>query len=225
VPPKVSIVIINYNGRKYLESFLPSVLASTYENKEVIIADNASTDDSIPFLRSNYPGLRVIPLSRNFGFATGYNEALRLVQSDYYVLLNSDVEVEAGWIEPVIALMENDKKIGACQPKILSYKHKDTFEYAGAAGGWVCGAVAGWAARAPERGVRRGWALVPGPEIGVRQRHVECKSFAFNRAVKAARRVLGKAQRARRGAQKAARTYSTVATPSSQVTLATSTRT
>lgn len=137
MPPKVSIVIINYNGRKYLESFLPSILASTYENKEVIVADNASTDDSIDFLNDNYPGLRVIILSRNFGFAMGYNEALKKVQSDYYVLLNSDVEVEAEWIEPVIKLMEENKNIGACQPKILSYKHKNTFEYAGAAGGWL----------------------------------------------------------------------------------------
>ena len=95
VPAKVSIVIINYNGRKYLESFLPSVLASTYENKEVIVADNASTDESIDFLKDNYPGLRVINLTRNYGFAMGYNEALKLVKSDYYVLLNSDVEVES----------------------------------------------------------------------------------------------------------------------------------
>ncbi|MBS1599526.1 MAG: glycosyltransferase family 2 protein [Bacteroidetes bacterium] len=137
VLPKVAVVIINYNGRKYLELFLPSVLNSTYENKEVIVADNASTDDSLIFLKDNYPDVTVITLSRNFGFATGYNEALKLVTSDYYVLLNSDVEVERGWIEPVIELMENNKQIGACQPKILSYKHRDTFEYAGAAGGWL----------------------------------------------------------------------------------------
>lgn len=137
MPPKVAIVIINYNGRRYLESFLPAVLASTYENKEVIVADNASTDDSLSFLQRNYPTVRTIELSYNYGFAGGYNEALKQVQSDYYVLLNSDVEVTAGWIEPVIALMENDKLIGACQPKILSYKHRDKFEYAGAAGGWL----------------------------------------------------------------------------------------
>ena len=135
--PKVAIVIINYNGRKYLESFLPSVLASRYENKEVIVADNASTDDSLSFLQTNYPQIRTILLSRNYGFAKGYNEALKQVQSDYYVLLNSDVEVTSSWIEPVISLMEKNKEIGACQPKILSYRHKDTFEYAGAAGGWL----------------------------------------------------------------------------------------
>lgn len=134
---KVSVVIINYNGRKYLEQFLPSVLASTYHNMELIIADNASTDDSLGFLRSHYPSLRVIELKRNHGYAGGYNEALKQIQSDYYVLLNSDVEVRKGWIEPVIALMEKDRKIGACQPKILSYHKKDQFEYAGAAGGWM----------------------------------------------------------------------------------------
>ena len=137
MPPKVAIVILNYNGRKYLELFLPSVLASTYENKEVIVADNGSTDDSISFLKQNYPQVKLIILDRNYGFAGGYNESLKQVQSDYYVLLNSDVEVEKGWIEPIIALMESNPSIGACQPKLLSYNHKDLFEYAGAAGGWL----------------------------------------------------------------------------------------
>ena len=134
---KVSVVIINYNGRKYLEQFLPSVLSSTYHNTELIIADNASTDDSLEFLRTHYPSLRIIILNRNYGYAGGYNEALKQIQSDYYVLLNSDVEVRPGWIEPVIALMEKDRMIGACQPKILSYQKKNQFEYAGAAGGWM----------------------------------------------------------------------------------------
>ena len=134
---KVSVVIINYNGRKYLEKFLPSILASTYSDMELIIADNASTDDSLAFMRSTYPAVRIIVLKRNHGYAGGYNEALKEVKSDYYVLLNSDVEVSPGWIEPVIELMESDKGIGACQPKILSYKQKNQFEYAGAAGGWL----------------------------------------------------------------------------------------
>jgi GT2 family glycosyltransferase len=134
---KVSVVIINFNGRKYLEQFLPSVLASTYLNMELIVADNASTDDSLEFLRRIYPAIRIIELKRNYGYAGGYNEALKEVQSDYYVLLNSDVEVRPGWIEPVMELMEKDRGIGACQPKILSYKQKDHFEYAGAAGGWL----------------------------------------------------------------------------------------
>ena len=133
----VSIVIINYNGRKYLEQFLPSVLASTYPGMELIIADNASTDDSLTFLRNTYPAIRIIELKRNHGYAGGYNNALKEVQSEYYVLLNSDVEVTPGWIEPVIELMEKDKTIGACQPKILSWNQKNHFEYAGAAGGWL----------------------------------------------------------------------------------------
>jgi GT2 family glycosyltransferase len=134
---KVSVVILNFNGRKYLEQFLPSVVAATYSNMEIIVADNASTDDSLPFVRGAYPSIRIIELTRNHGYAGGYNQALKQVQSDYYVLLNSDVEVEPGWIEPVIELMEKDKTIGACQPKILSYKQRDHFEYAGAAGGWM----------------------------------------------------------------------------------------
>src|SRR5450755_3293036 len=89
---KVSVVIINYNGRKYLEQFLPSILASTYSDMELIVADNASTDDSLEFLRSTYPVVRVIELKRNHGYAGGYNEALKEVKSEYYVLLNSDVE-------------------------------------------------------------------------------------------------------------------------------------
>ncbi len=134
---KVSVVIINYNGRKYLEKFLPSVLASTYADIELIVADNASADDSLAFVRESFPTVRIIELTRNHGYAGGYNEALKEVKSDYYVLLNSDVEVTPGWIEPVIELMEKDKKIGACQPKILSYHKRDYFEYAGAAGGWM----------------------------------------------------------------------------------------
>ena len=135
--PKVAIVILNWNGRKYLEQFLPSVLSTNYDKYEVIIADNGSSDDSILFLEANYAGIRLIRFSENYGFAKGYNEALKQVQSDYYVLLNSDVEVSAGWIQPMMSLLENDKNIAACQPKILSYHNKKVFEYAGAAGGWL----------------------------------------------------------------------------------------
>ncbi len=104
---------------------------------ELIVADNASTDDSLAFLRKHYPTVRIIEMKRNHGYAGGYNVALKEVKSEYYVLLNSDVEVTPGWIEPVIELMDSDKQIGACQPKILSYAEKDRFEYAGAAGGWM----------------------------------------------------------------------------------------
>ena len=135
--PKVAIVILNWNGRKYLEQFLPSVLSTNYTNYEVIIADNGSSDDSILFLEENYAGLQLIRFKENHGFAQGYNEALKLVESDYYVLLNSDVEVSGGWLQPMIDLLENDKNIAACQPKILSYNNNRVFEYAGAAGGWL----------------------------------------------------------------------------------------
>jgi hypothetical protein len=112
-------------------------MASTYENFNVIVADNASTDDSVPFLRSYYPLVRIIELDKNYGFAKGYNEALKQVESDYYVLLNSDVEVTPSWIEPIIELMEENKSIGACQPKLILYKDKASFEYSGACGGWL----------------------------------------------------------------------------------------
>lgn len=135
--PSVSIVILNWNGRRYLEQFLPSVLSSTYTNFQIVVIDNASSDDSVSYLQNNHPGVRIISLAANYGFAKGYNEGLKQVSSDYYILLNSDVEVQKGWIEPAITLLESDKKISACQPKILQFKNKQLFEYAGAAGGWL----------------------------------------------------------------------------------------
>jgi len=137
VSPKVIIVILNWNGRKYLEQFLPSVLSSTYPNYTVVVADNGSTDDSIAYLRSNFSSVQIIELGKNYGFAKGYNEALKQLSADYFILLNSDVEVKNEWIEPVIQLMEADKSIGVCQPKILTYNDRGKFEYAGAAGGWL----------------------------------------------------------------------------------------
>jgi hypothetical protein len=103
----------------------------------VIIADNGSLDDSVLFLQNTYPGIRVIRFDHNLGYARGYNESLKQIESDYYVLLNSDVEVQPGWLEPMIHLLENNNEIAACQPKILSYNNKKIFEYAGAAGGWL----------------------------------------------------------------------------------------
>ncbi len=135
--PSVAIVILNWNGRKHLEQFLPSVLATTYRNARVIVADNASTDDSISFIQTDFPQVEIIRNSENFGFARGYNEALSKLNDEYFVLLNSDVEVQPGWIEPVIELMELNKQIAACQPKILQYHQRELFEYAGAAGGWL----------------------------------------------------------------------------------------
>jgi GT2 family glycosyltransferase len=137
VTPTTAIVILNWNGRKFLEKFLPIVVDNTCPGAEVIIADNASTDDSISYLHAHHPGLRIINLDRNYGFAGGYNAALSQVKADYYVLLNSDVEVAPGWMEPIIRLLETDPTIGACQPKIRMFADKSSFEYAGAAGGWL----------------------------------------------------------------------------------------
>lgn len=135
--PFVSIVILNWNGRSFLQQFLSSVTASTWSNKEIVVIDNASTDDSVQFLQQHFPLVKIIQNARNFGYAKGYNEGLKQLTADYFVLLNSDVEVMAGWIEPVISLMESDKQIGICQPKLLQFTHRDQFEYAGAAGGWL----------------------------------------------------------------------------------------
>lgn len=135
--PSVAVVILNWNGKHFLEKFLPSVLASSYKNYKVIVADNASSDDSVSFLKQYFPSVEIIINPENGGFAKGYNMALAQVKADYFVLLNSDVEVTENWIEPVISLMENDKGIGACQPKVLDEKNKSKFEYAGASGGWI----------------------------------------------------------------------------------------
>ena len=137
INPAVAIVILNYNGSNYLERFLPSVLASSYANMRVIVADNASTDNSLIMLAQQFPAVEVIVLEKNYGFAEGYNQALKQVTADYYVLLNSDVEVTPGWIEPVVAVMQQNKNVAACQPKILSYHERHLFEYAGASGGWI----------------------------------------------------------------------------------------
>jgi GT2 family glycosyltransferase len=135
--PKVAIVILNWNGRKYLEQFLPFVVSSNYSNFELIVADNGSSDDSVTFLQSTYHSVQLICFKENYGFARGYNEALKLVDADYYILLNSDVEVHPDWINPMVQLLESNNSIAACQPKIMTFSNKKVFEYAGAAGGWL----------------------------------------------------------------------------------------
>jgi GT2 family glycosyltransferase len=135
--PKTAIVILNWNGRKFLEQFLPSVIQHSPTWAEVIVADNASTDDSVSWLKSNYPLVQIIQNEINGGFAKGYNDSLAKVNADYFVLLNSDVEVTANWIEPIIRLMESDSTIAACQPKIRAFHDREKFEYAGAAGGYI----------------------------------------------------------------------------------------
>jgi GT2 family glycosyltransferase len=135
---KTAVVILNYNGRKYLTDFLPSVIYHSPDTT-IYVADNASADDSLVVLKANFPSVKIIQLFENHGFAQGYNEALEQIkdQFQYYILLNSDVEVTPHWIEPVISLMESNPNIAACQPKILSYHEKTHFEYAGAAGGFI----------------------------------------------------------------------------------------
>ena len=130
------MVILNYNGAQMLRRFLPSVLEFSSE-AEVVVADNASTDDSLEVMRREFPAVRLVCLDKNHGFADGYNYALREVSADYYMLLNSDVEVTRGWLAPLLAFMDANDDVAACQPKLLSYKEKSLFEYAGAAGGFL----------------------------------------------------------------------------------------
>lgn len=135
---ETAVVILNYNGRNYLEKFLPSVIKHS-EEAEIFVVDNASTDDSVDFLKLNFSDsdLNLICLESNKGFTGGYNEALKSIDAEICVLLNSDVEVTKGWLLPVISIMKQDISIAACQPKILSFKEKNRFEYAGAAGGYI----------------------------------------------------------------------------------------
>lgn len=133
----VAVVILNWNGKKMLEKFLAGVVACTEPLGRVYVADNASTDDSIAYLKKEFPQVPLIQLDRNYGFAEGYNQALKQIQATYYMLLNSDVEVTAHWLEPLVQYMESHADVAACQPKLLSYFQKDSFEYAGAAGGYL----------------------------------------------------------------------------------------
>ena len=135
--PRVAIVILNFNGVHHLRSFLPSVMATQYDNLEIVVADNGSTDQSIEVIQKEFNQVTLITHATNEGFAGGYNWALKEVKADYYVLLNSDVAVDAQWINPMVDLLESNATIGACQPKVLSYSEQDSFEYAGAAGGWI----------------------------------------------------------------------------------------
>lgn len=135
--PKVVVAILNYNTRNFLEKFLPSVWHTDYPNYEVLIIDNASTDDSLEYLSTTHPELKVVSLPKNLGFAGGYNEGLKGIEGDYFVLLNSDVEVTPGWMNPVIQHMELDKQVAASMPKLLSYREGHLFEYAGASGGFI----------------------------------------------------------------------------------------
>jgi len=133
---QIAVIILNWNGRALLEQFLPSVVTHSSQQAQIYVADNASTDDSIVFLENHYPTVKIIKNQKNYGYAQGYNQALSGLQEDIFVLLNSDVEVTAGWLNPIHRLFA-DPKIAAVQPKILDYKRPTYFEYAGAGGGFI----------------------------------------------------------------------------------------
>ena len=135
---KVAIVILNWNGKKYLEKFLPSVIKfSQGEDIVIIVADNGSTDNSVSFVQKSFPEVQLILFDKNYGFTGGYNKALEHVDAEYFVLLNSDVEVTENWIEPIVKMMDADNSIAAAMPKIRSYEKQCSFEYAGASGGFI----------------------------------------------------------------------------------------
>lgn len=135
---KVSVVILNWNGRDLLRKYLPSVCRySITEDSDVYVADNGSDDDSLDILETEFPQVRIIRLKENYGFAEGYNRAIRKITSPYVVLLNSDVEVTDGWLDPLIEFADENPDVAAIQPKILSLRDKEKFEHAGAAGGFI----------------------------------------------------------------------------------------
>lgn len=134
----LGVIILNWNGRKLLEQFLPTAVRFTQDPEvELVVADNGSTDDSVEWIRSRFPNVRVLEFEENLGFAGGYNKAINETDYEYVILLNSDVEVTEGWWQPLLAYMKGHPEVGACQPKIRSYHKRDYFEYAGAAGGYL----------------------------------------------------------------------------------------
>lgn len=136
-PKRTAVVILNWNGKKFLEQFLGSVVSNSGPAARIIVADNASTDGSLDLLEREFPFVERIVMKENTGFTGGYNRALKQVDAEYYVLLNSDIEVTPGWLDPIIQFMDAHPKVAACQPKILDYYRRELFEYAGAAGGYL----------------------------------------------------------------------------------------
>ena len=132
-----AVVILNWNGRKHLEQFLPSVVEHTPQQVRIVVADNGSTDDSVEFVAQHYPRIEIVALDKNYGFAEGYNRALENIDTELFILLNSDVEVTAGWVEPLVAMLSNNSNVAAVAPKLLAYSERQNFEYAGAAGGYI----------------------------------------------------------------------------------------
>ena len=134
---QTAVVILNWNGVGHLRQYLPSVLQNTPAEVRIVVADNGSTDASVEFVEHYYPDVEIVRLDRNYGFAEGYNRALQEVEADYYVLLNSDIEVTPQWIEPLVAMLDENKEVAAVAPKLLSFTEPTRFEYAGAAGGFI----------------------------------------------------------------------------------------
>lgn len=134
---KVAIVILNWNGQKMLAKYLPNVIEYSRQDAEIWVADNSSSDGSMHLLETQFPQVKTIVLEQNFGFAEGYNRALKQIDAAYYVLLNSDVEVSHHWLTPLIEFMDSHQQVAACQPKLLAEYDKDSFEYAGACGGFL----------------------------------------------------------------------------------------
>ena len=134
---KVAIVILNWNGVKMLSRYMDTLLEHSRGEATVYVADNASTDQSVPFLKEHYPEVHLIQLEKNWGFADGYNKALQQVEATYYVILNSDVEVTPHWLTPLISFLDSHEEVAACQPKLLSVANRNAFEYAGACGGFI----------------------------------------------------------------------------------------
>lgn len=133
---KTAVVVLNWNGKNWLEQFLPTLVKHS-KDATVYVADNASTDESVSYVKANFPTVKLIINKTNGGYAKGYNDALKQIKEEYFVLINSDIEVAKDWLSPIINLFEKDEKLAACQPKILDYNNKNRFEYAGASGGFI----------------------------------------------------------------------------------------
>jgi len=135
--PRIAVVILNYNTADCLQRFLPLVIQTNYNNLEIIVADNASSDHSVALMQREFPDIRLLVFSENSGYTGGYNKALQQIEADYYVLLNSDVETPPDWLTPMVSMAVDNPGIGAIQPIILDYNKRDHYEYAGAAGGFI----------------------------------------------------------------------------------------
>ena len=133
---KIAVVVLNWNGKLLLEKFLP-ILVKHSKEATIFVADNGSSDNSIKFIEENFPNVNIISNPTNEGYAKGYNDSLKKINAEYYMLINSDIQVKKDWLKPLLELMENDLRIAACQPKILDYNNKNIFEYAGASGGFI----------------------------------------------------------------------------------------